>query len=397
MNEHIKQQNIDENRKKTVIVGMSGGVDSSVSAAVLKEQGYNVIGMFMKNWEEEDENGVCQASKEFADVIKVCEKLDIPYYSVEFVKEYRDNVFKNFLEEYEAGFTPNPDILCNREIKFKVFFEKAMELGADYLATGHYCQNLNIEGKHRLVKGNDPRKDQTYFLYTMREEVLKKVLFPIGHIEKSEVRKIAEKYDLATKDKKDSTGICFIGERNFKNFLSQYIQTKPGNFETLSGEVVGTHDGSAYYTIGQRKGLGLGGQGEPWFVVDKDTDRNVVLVERGEMHPALFCDELWAEDLSFVDPDFLKNATFPIQVGAKVRYRQPDVEATIESFKEGRLHITFNEPQRAVTLRQSIVFYQDIQGERVCLGGAMIGERGKTYHEMNKALPTDLVLTKSPN
>ena len=384
---------------KTVIVGMSGGVDSSVTAAVLKEQGYNVIGMFMKNWEEEDENGVCQASKEFADVVKVCEKLDIPYYSVEFVKEYRDNVFQNFLDEYEAGFTPNPDILCNREIKFKVFFEKAMELGADYLATGHYCQNIFVDGHHRLVKGNDPRKDQTYFLYTMREEVLAKVLFPIGHIEKSEVRKIAEKYDLATKNKKDSTGICFIGERNFKNFLSQYLQIKPGNFETLDGEVVGTHDGSAYYTMGQRKGIGLGGQGAPWFVVDKDPERNVVIVERGERHPALYTDELWCDELSFVQKDFLEKATFPMKVGAKVRYRQPDQEATIESYdpERGTLHVTFGLPQRSVTLRQSIVFYQQMEGERVCLGGAMIQKRGQTYHEMNKALPTEVDFGVSPD
>lgn len=375
------------NSEKTVIVGMSGGVDSSVSAAVLKEQGYNVIGLFMKNWEEDDENGVCQASKEFADVVKVCEKLDIPYYSVEFVKEYRDNVFKYFLEEYEAGFTPNPDILCNREIKFKVFFDKAMELGADYLATGHYCQKMEINGHTRLVKGNDPGKDQTYFLYTMREEVLKKVLFPIGHLPKSEVRAIATKYGLATKDKKDSTGICFIGERNFKNFLSQYIQAKPGNFETLSGEVVGKHDGSAYYTIGQRKGLGLGGQGEPWFVLDKDTKRNVVIVERGEQHPGLYCDELWTDELSFVDSEQIGKLEFPLKLKCKVRYRQPDQECTLVSLKNGVAHVTFDQPQRAITLRQSIVFYQDIEGERVCLGGGMIKERGKTYYERKENLP----------
>ncbi|MBC97288.1 MAG: tRNA 2-thiouridine(34) synthase MnmA [Halobacteriovoraceae bacterium] len=387
------------NANKTVIVGMSGGVDSSVTAALLKEEGYNVVGMFMKNWEEEDENGVCQASKEYADVIKVCEKLDIPYYSVEFVKEYRENVFQNFLDEYSEGHTPNPDILCNREIKFKVFFEKAMELGADYLATGHYCQNIEIDGQAHLVKGKDSRKDQTYFLYTMRQEVLEKVLFPIGHLEKSKVREIAHKYDLITKDKKDSTGICFIGERNFKNFLSQYIQLKPGNFETLAGEIVGKHDGSAYYTIGQRKGLGLGGQGEPWFVVDKDTDRNVVIVERGEKHPALYCDELWANELSFVDPSFLENQKFPMEVGAKIRYRQPDQPAVIESYcKDTKtLHITFPMAQRAVTLRQSIVFYCDKGGERICLGGGMIAKRGETYFERNKALPDDLELNKSPN
>ena len=370
------------NDQKTVIIGMSGGVDSSVCAAVLKEQGYKVIGMFMKNWEEEDENGVCQASKEYADVIKVCESLDIPYYSVEFVKEYRDNVFQNFLDEYEAGFTPNPDILCNREIKFKVFFDKAMELGADYLATGHYCQNKLIDGHHRLVKGEDQGKDQTYFLYTMREEVLNKVLFPIGHLQKSEVRAIAEKYNLATKAKKDSTGICFIGERNFKNFLSQYLQIKKGNFENLNGEVVGSHDGCAYYTMGQRKGLGLGGPGEPWYVVGKDIERNVVIVERGEEHPALFADELWANELSWVNGQAPEN--FPMKCTAKIRYRQKDQECLIESIDEnGLAHITFPNAQRAITLRQSIVFYSEMNGEAVCLGGGMIEKVGPTHYEQN--------------
>lgn len=377
--------NIGTNKK--IIVGMSGGVDSSVTAAVLKEQGHEVIGLFMKNWEEEDENGVCKASLEYADVIKVCEKLDIPYYSVEFVKEYRDNVFKYFLEEYEAGHTPNPDILCNREIKFKVFFEKAMELGADYLATGHYCQNLIINGKSQLVKGVDARKDQTYFLYTMQEKILEKVLFPIGHIEKSEVRAIAEKYNLATKAKKDSTGICFIGERNFKNFLSQYVQMKAGDFESLDGTVVGKHDGAAYYTIGQRKGLGLGGQGEPWFVVDKDIERNVVIVERGERHPALYADELWANELSFVDPDFFKNLEMPLKLKAKVRYRQPDQDCTLMSIENGVAHVVFDSPQRAIAIRQSLVLYQDRDGQRVCLGGGMIKERGSTYDERNISLP----------
>jgi tRNA-specific 2-thiouridylase len=367
------------NEDTTIIVGMSGGVDSSVCAAVLKEQGYNVIGMFMKNWEEQDENGVCQASKEYDDVIKVCEKLDIPYYSVEFVKEYKDNVFKHFLEEYEAGFTPNPDILCNREIKFKVFLDKALELGADYLATGHYCQNMQLDGERRLVKGNDPGKDQTYFLYTMKSNKLDKVVFPIGHLPKSEVRLLAEKYDLATKNKKDSTGICFIGERNFKNFLSQYIQLKPGKFENLKGEVVGEHSGAAYYTMGQRKGLGLGGPGEPWFVVGKDIDRNVVIVERGEKHPALYCDELWANEISWVGNEF--NFELPLKCRAKVRYRQVDQECTIQSIEGDSIHVTFDESQRAVTLRQSIVFYKTIEGQNVCLGGAMISKSGQTHYE----------------
>ncbi|PIK15864.1 tRNA 2-thiouridine(34) synthase MnmA [Halobacteriovorax sp. JY17] len=370
------------NEETTIIVGMSGGVDSSVCAAVLKEQGYNVIGMFMKNWEEEDENGVCQSSKEYADVIAVCEKLDIPYYSVDFVKEYRDNVFKYFLEEYEAGFTPNPDILCNREIKFKVFLNKALELGADYLATGHYCQNKIIAGENRLIKGNDPGKDQTYFLYTMKKEKLDHVVFPIGHLPKTEVRVLAEKYDLATKHKKDSTGICFIGERNFKNFLSNYIQIKPGKFETLEGEVVGDHTGSAYYTIGQRKGLGLGGPGAAWFVVGKDTQRNVVTVERGEDHPALFFDELWANEISWVENEF--SLDLPLKCKAKIRYRQADQDCTILSIEDGVAHIQFDSPQRAVALRQSIVFYTTMEGEEVCLGGAMISRAGKSHYEQSK-------------
>jgi len=372
-----------ENSQTTVIVGMSGGVDSSVCAAVLKEQGYRVIGLFMKNWEELDENGVCQSAKDYEDVIKVCERLDIAYYSIEFIEEYRENVFKHFLEEYKAGHTPNPDILCNREIKFKVFFDKAIELGADFLATGHYCQNISIDGVSHLVKGADANKDQTYFLYTMQERVLDKVLFPIGHLEKPEVRAIAEKYNLATKAKKDSTGICFIGERNFKNFLSQYIQLKSGNFENLDGTIVGGHDGAAYYTIGQRKGLGLGGQGEPWFVVGKDIERNAVIVERGETHPALYCDELWADELSFVSGAGSKNLDLPKKLYAKIRYRQKDQECTLETIENGVAHVRFASPQKAVTIRQSIVFYYDRGEHRVCLGGGMIAKRGLTHYEKN--------------
>lgn len=361
---------------------MSGGVDSSVCAAVLKEQGYNVIGMFMKNWEELDEKGVCQSAKEFQDVIKVCEKLDIPYYSVDFVKEYRDQVFSHFVSEYEAGHTPNPDILCNREIKFKVFLEKAMELGADYLATGHYCQNEYIDGENRLVKGNDPGKDQTYFLYTQKKSILDKVLFPIGHLPKKEVREIAKKFNLITHDKKDSTGICFIGERNFKNFLSNYIQLKAGRFQTLEGVDVGEHSGAAYYTIGQRKGLGLGGQGEPWFVVGKDIEKNIVFVERGETHPALYADELWANELSFVSEDF--NLQLPFKCRAKIRYRQEDQPCTIVDYDGERVHVVFDESQKAITIRQSIVFYTNLEGREICLGGGMIERRGETHYEKQK-------------
>lgn len=364
-----------------VIVGMSGGVDSSVCAALLKEDGYKVVGLYMKNWEEQDENGVCQSSKEFADVIKVCEKLDIPYYSVDFIKEYREQVFSQFIEEYKLGFTPNPDVLCNREIKFKVFFEKARELGADFLATGHYCQKEFKEGESRLLKGADPLKDQSYFLYTIKSEILDHVLFPIGHLPKTEVRRIAAKYDLATKDKKDSTGICFIGERNFKKFLSNYVTFTDGNFETLEGEIVGRHTGATYYTIGQRKGLGLGGQGEAWFVVAKDIVRNVVIVERGENHPALYADTLTATDFSFTDDRLPPN--LPFRCTAKIRYRQKDQDCTITAISEGKMVVEFDCPQRAITPRQSIVFYDK---ER-CLGGAMILKPGPSYFEMNKSLP----------
>lgn len=385
--------NMTDKSPKTVVVGMSGGVDSSVCAAVLKEQGFNVIGLFMKNWEEEDEHGVCQASKEYADVERVCAKLDIPCYSVEFVKEYREQVFAQFLSEYEAGHTPNPDILCNREIKFKVFFNEAMRLGADFLATGHYCQNKVIEGEHHLVKGVDAGKDQTYFLYAINGEVLSKVLFPIGHLQKSEVREIAHKYNLATKDKKDSTGICFIGERNFKNFLSSYLAIKPGNFETLDGEVVGEHSGVAYYTLGQRKGLGLGGQGEPWFVVGKSIDRNAVIVERGEFHPALYSDGLTATEVTWIGGDLQAERlqkSLPLKLKAKVRYRQQDQDCTITEYDGNTMTVIFNIPQRAITPRQSIVFYQEIEGESVCLGGAMIEAPFESYYHSHRDLPSTL-------
>jgi tRNA-specific 2-thiouridylase len=348
--------------KKTVVVGMSGGVDSSVTAYLLKEQGYHVIGMFMKNWEEQDETGVCLSSKEYADVVAVCEQLEIPYYSVNFVKEYRERVFSHFLEELKLGYTPNPDILCNREIKFHVFLEKALQLGADFLATGHYAQ---ISPDYRMLRGKDQGKDQSYFLYTLKSEILKKVLFPIGGLEKSEVRRIAAEQGLATSTKKDSTGICFIGERNFKHFLGQHLGFQKGNFENLKGEVIGEHDGVAYYTLGQRKGLGIGGPGDAWFVVAKDVKRNVVVIEQGTDHPALYSERLKAVELSWVSGEAPKT---PFRCTAKIRYRQPDQACIIESIDETGAAITFIEPQRAVTPRQAIVFYD---GE-TCLGGGFI-------------------------
>lgn len=350
---------------KTVVVGLSGGVDSSVAAYLLKKQGYNVIGLFMKNWEELDENGVCTSEADYKDVELVAQKIGIPYYTIDFVKEYWDNVFVHFLKEYEMGYTPNPDILCNREIKFKVFFEQAMKMGADYLATGHYAKTT--EGK--LLRSTDTNKDQTYFLYAVKENVLQKVLFPLGDIKKPEVRRIAKELGLATAEKKDSTGICFIGERNFREFLGKYLKENPGKFMTPQGKVVGEHKGSIFYTIGQRKGLGIGGMkdstGESWFVSAKDIEKNIVYVVQGESHPALFAPALTATEISWIG-----NApkTFPFECTAKIRYRQTDHPCTIIKVEGDKMWVNFREPERAITPRQSIVFYQ---GE-VCLGGAMI-------------------------
>lgn len=372
---------MNSNNGKKVVVGMSGGVDSSVAAYILKKQGYEVIGLFMKNWDETDENGVCQATEDYEDVARVCDQLDIPHYSVEFIKEYNEMVFQDFVKEYNQGYTPNPDVLCNREIKFNVFFNHAMSLGADFLATGHYCRVEEVNGRRRLLKGNDPGKDQTYFLNAISEESLKKVLFPIGDLPKSEVRKIASELSLATKDKKDSTGICFIGERNFKNFLSNYIKGQKGEFRNLENEVVGEHTGFQFYTIGQRKGLGLGGPGEPWFVVAKDTQLNIVYVERGTKHPSLFADNLTANEISWIAGKF--EHQLPYRCKAKIRYRQSDQDCVITKIDSGILTVEFDQPQRAITPRQSIVFYD---GD-LCLGGAMIIKSGPSYYEQKKELP----------
>ena len=344
----------------TVAVGMSGGVDSSVSALLLKKQGYNVIGLFMKNWEEK-EKGVCRSAKDAEDAANVCAKLEIPFYSVNFVQEYMDEVFSHFLEEIKLGFTPNPDILCNREIKFKVFLQKALDLGADFLATGHYAQ---INPQFALLKGKDPSKDQSYFLYTLKQSILQKVLFPIGHLNKVEVRRLAKEANLATAEKKDSTGICFIGKRDFREFLSHYIAYQKGPMETPEGKVVGEHMGIAFYTIGQRKGLSIGGPGDAWFVAGKDASRNVLIVTQGEDHPSLYASKLTATNPTWVQ----EMPSFPLICKAKIRYRQEDAACLIEKLEEGRLTVSFPKPQRAITPRQSIVFYL---GD-VCLGGALI-------------------------
>ncbi len=342
----------------TVVLGMSGGVDSSLCAALLKEEGYQVIGLFMKNWEEADASGVCQAAKEYEDVKRTCDLLQIPCYSVNFVQEYQDRVFSSFLENLRKGMTPNPDILCNREIKFDVFLEKAMHLGADFLATGHYAR---LNEKKQLLKAVDPEKDQTYFLHAVKQNALQKVLFPIGHLAKTQVRALARKFNLPTSEKKDSTGICFIGKRDFKSFVSKYLGYAPGPFQTLGGVTVGSHDGAAFYTIGQRKGLGLGGEGDAWYVVEKDISRNIVFVERGENHPALFASSLNASQFTWIGE---APSQFPYQCSAKIRYRQVEQICTLE--EDGR--VFFDAPQRAITPGQSIVFYE---GD-LCLGGALI-------------------------
>ncbi|MGM8214207.1 tRNA 2-thiouridine(34) synthase MnmA [Bacillaceae bacterium W0354] len=358
---------MNNHANKRVVVGMSGGVDSSVTALLLKQQGYDVVGIFMKNWDDTDEFGVCTATKDFEDVVRVCNQLDIPYYAVNFEKQYWEKVFTYFLEEYKAGRTPNPDVMCNKEIKFKAFLDHAMSLGADYLATGHYAQVRENNGQYEMLRGIDNNKDQTYFLNQIPKEILPKIMFPLGHLTKKEVREIAEKHNLATAKKKDSTGICFIGERNFKEFLSEYLPAQPGEMQTLNGVVKGKHDGLMYYTIGQRQGLGIGGAGEPWFVVGKNLEDNILYVEQGYHNEALYSDGLIAvENNWLVDIDL----TQPFECTAKFRYRQQDEKVIVYPQEDGTLDVRFHKRERAITPGQAVVFYN---GD-VCLGGGTIDQ-----------------------
>ena len=354
---------------KRVVIGMSGGVDSSVAALLLKEQGYDVVGLFMQNWDEVDENGCCTAEDDFADVRRVSALLDIPYYTVNFAREYMDRVFSYFLAEYKAGRTPNPDVLCNREIKFGPFLEEAKKLGADYIATGHYCKISHENGVHLLQKAKDQNKDQTYFLNQLSQNQLADVLFPLQDMEKPLVRELASKHNLATAKKKDSTGICFIGERNFKKFLSTYLPAKPGKILDLGGREVGRHDGLMYYTLGQRRGLELGGiKGEDdcgrWFVVKKDLEKNILYVSHGDESPlySVSCD---VSGFNWI-PKKPDKTDFVCK--AKFRYRQPDQDVQVHINEDGTLHITFAEKQRAVTEGQYAVLYDGIN----CLGGGVI-------------------------
>lgn len=351
-----------------VIVGMSGGVDSSVAALLLIQQGYQVEGLFMKNWEEDDGTEYCTAKEDLADAQVVCDTLGIKLHTANFAAEYWDNVFEHFLEEYQAGRTPNPDILCNREIKFKAFLDYAEQLGAQLIATGHYVRRRDSNGMSELLKGVDRNKDQSYFLHAVGGEQIHKTLFPVGEYEKPTVRELAEQHGLITANKKDSTGICFIGERRFTDFLKQYLPAQPGVIETVDGIELGQHSGLMYHTIGQRQGLGIGGlknaSEEAWYVLAKDLERNVLIVGQGNQHPWLFSRTLLTREVNWINPvdlDALDNLT------AKVRYRQKDQACTVQHTDDGYL-VTFEQPQRAVTLGQSIVFYT---GD-VCLGGGVI-------------------------
>jgi len=352
-----------------VVVGMSGGVDSSVTALLLKQQGYDVIGIFMKNWDDTDEFGHCTAEEDSEDVRRVCEQIGIPYYTVNFERQYFDKVFTYFLDEYKRGRTPNPDVMCNREIKFGEFLQRATELGADYLATGHYARVERTEdGETKLLRGVDSNKDQTYFLCALNQQQLAKAMFPIGHLPKPEVRRIAEEAGLYTAKKKDSTGVCFIGERNFKTFLSGYLPAQPGDMiDIRSGEKKGRHDGLMYYTLGQRQGLGIGGSGngEPWFVADKDLERNILYVVQGEQHPSLYSASLTASGINWISPE---RPAGPIRCTAKFRYRQPDQAVTVTLQEDGTAEIVFDQPQKAITPGQAVVLYN---GD-ICLGGGTI-------------------------
>jgi tRNA-uridine 2-sulfurtransferase len=351
-----------------IAIGLSGGVDSSVSAYILKQQGFEVIGIFMKNWEEDDTDAYCPAAEDRQDAEQVADKLGIPFYAINFAAEYWERVFQYFLQEYQAGRTPNPDILCNKEIKFKAFLNYAKHLGCDKIATGHYAQLRERDGVSQLLRAEDANKDQTYFLYTLQQAQLRASVFPVGHLLKPEVRKIAEAEGFTNAKKKDSTGICFIGERKFKEFLARYLPAQPGLIVTPEHKVLGEHQGLMYYTIGQRQGIGIGGvKGalhSPWFVAQKDLKSNYLVVVEGHDHPLLYQNHLRAKDLHWVQgqaPGAVFNCT------AKTRYRQKDAACEV-SVQNDEINVQFAEPQWAITPGQSIVLYQN----EICLGGGVI-------------------------
>ncbi|TDI75316.1 MAG: tRNA 2-thiouridine(34) synthase MnmA [Betaproteobacteria bacterium] len=363
-------------RKQRVVIGMSGGVDSSVAALLLKQQGYDVVGLFMKNWEDDDTDEYCSSRQDLIDAASVSDIIGLHLEAVNFAAEYKEKVFNRFLTEYQAGRTPNPDVLCNAEIKFGAFLDHAIKLGADYIATGHYAQIQKLNGMFQLLKGEDGTKDQSYFLYRLNQEQLTSTLFPIGHLYKREVRKIARDYKLPNHSKKDSTGICFIGERPFRNFLSRYLPHKPGEIQTQEGNIVGEHIGLMYYTIGQRQGLGIGGTKEgldkPWFVLEKNMENNTLLVVQDHDHPKLFQPTLTASDLTWISD---KAPCCGWVYSAKIRYRQPDAPCSIKKISKGKCKIEFAQPQWAVTPGQSVVVYES----KVCLGGGVISGKANSH------------------
>jgi len=375
---------------KRVIVGMSGGVDSSVAALLLKQQGYEVSALFMKNWEDDDTSEYCAAREDLVDAVAVAEKIGIEIDVVNFSSEYKERVFSNFLREYQAGRTPNPDVLCNAEIKFRAFLDHAVGLGADWIATGHYAQVRELDGIHQLLKAEDGTKDQSYFLYRLDQAQLARTLFPLGKLYKRDVREIARRAGLAVHDKKDSTGICFIGERPFREFLNRYLPDNPGDIRTPEGRLLGRHHGLMFYTIGQRQGLGVGGSrdgaGEPWYVAAKDLRSNRLIAVQGHDHPALLADRVTALDLNWV------SGTPPHcnwVYTAKTRYRQKDAACTLVAAGAERCVIEFAEPQWAVTPGQSVVLYES----QVCLGGGIIesGERMREDHSTSVECPPGTV------
>ncbi len=369
---NLNTLNLNKMQKKKIVVGLSGGVDSSVTALLLKEQGYEVTGLFMKNWEDDDTDEYCSSKQDLIDAVSIADKIGIDIEAVNFSAEYKDRVFANFLSEYKAGRTPNPDILCNAEIKFKAFLDHAMDMGADLIATGHYAQvreNPLKPGLFQLMKADDGSKDQSYFLYRLNQAQLSKTLFPLGQMLKREVREIARKAGLINAEKKDSTGICFIGERPFQEFLSKYLPREPGDIKTPEGKLVGRHEGLMYYTLGQRQGLKIGGSresnGEPWFVAAKDMENNVLTVVQGHEHSLLLNDGLLASQLTWIDTEQpITNWVY----AAKTRYRQPDAPCEIDALTDSQVEIKFGQKQWAITPGQSAVVYES----NVCLGGGII-------------------------